>query len=615
MKNLTIKTLATLTAVSMLASCGVSGSEGAIATTTAESTTTTISAAEPTTTSLVASDINLEPHDTTSSFVIDESNTVEIMLGSTITASSDVVSIEGTTATITSAGAYEVQGTLSDGAIIVDTEDDGVVQIILNDADITNTSGSALAIMNADAAVVILADGSSNILSDGAQYVFAEDQDEPNAALFSTADLTLGGNGALAVVGNYNDGISSKDGLVIVGGSLTVDAVDDGIRGKDYVVVEGGAIEIAAGGDGIKSDEDEDPERGYVSIAEGTIAIASSDDGIQASTDVLISGGTIDITAAGTGVDESSRGIQGYVSVWISGGSLTAEASDDAIHSNSTVTIDGGELMLAAGDDGVHGDLFVNVNGGTTLITESFEGIEAEVVTINDGLINITSSDDGINVASAETSTTTDVAVQPEPAADATGRPARGQGGGQGGGPGGGPGGDAGIGDFYVYINGGTIAITITGDLAEQGDGIDANGHVVMTGGVVAVNGPTDTRNSAIDYSGGSFEMSGGLFIGTNVNGRNSEGIGAGSSQTSLYITLGSIAEPGTFVHIQSTDGDPLATFEATNQFDVIVFSSPELAPGAEYEIYLGGSGSGESSAGLYDAYIPGTLAGTSTAG
>ncbi len=60
------------------------------------------------------------------------------------------------------------------------------------------------------------------------------------------ADLTITGTGALTVDGNQDDGIASKDGLVILDGTITVDAVDDGIRGKDYLVVTGGTAPAAA---------------------------------------------------------------------------------------------------------------------------------------------------------------------------------------------------------------------------------------------------------------------------------------------------------------------------------------------------------------------------------
>ena len=83
--------------------------------------------------------------------------------------------------------------------------------------------------------MVVLADGSENTLSDTDSYA---DDAEANAALYSAGDLTIGGSGALTVTGNGNDAIAGKDGLVVEGGNITVEAADDGIRGKDYLVVE-----------------------------------------------------------------------------------------------------------------------------------------------------------------------------------------------------------------------------------------------------------------------------------------------------------------------------------------------------------------------------------------
>jgi hypothetical protein len=65
-------------------------------------------------------------------------------------------------------------------------------------------------------------------------------------------------------MGNYNDGIASKDGLVIESGALTVNAVDDGVRGKDYLVIQDGALAVTAGGDGLKADNEEDATLGYI---------------------------------------------------------------------------------------------------------------------------------------------------------------------------------------------------------------------------------------------------------------------------------------------------------------------------------------------------------------
>ena len=553
---------------------------------------------------------NVENHASAADYVWEESEVVEISLDGEITADGDGVSIEGSTVTITAAGTYRISGTISDGQIVVDAGDEAVVQLILEDADITNTAGAAIAVMSAEKAVVILADGTDNTLTDAATYVLAEGEDEPNAALYSASDLTIGGEGSLTVYGNYNDGITSKDGLIIDAGNISVEAVDDGVRGKDYVVVNGGSLDITAGGDGIKADNEEDADRGYIVVADGIVDITAGGDAIQAETDVVITGGEIDVSAGGgstatLGADDSAKGIKGAVSVVIEGGTITVDAADDAIHSNVAITINGGSIDIATGDDAIHADETVEVNGGIITVAESYEGIEAAIITINDGDIQITASDDGLNVAGG-TDGSGELTADGTESADTFG-----PGGGGPGGPGGDPGaaGEETVGDYHIYINGGTIVID------SIGDGIDSNGDVVMTGGTVVLSAATNGRDNAVD-SNGTFEMLGGTLVGTNVDGRVSEGVEGTSTQGAIYLTTSSIYAAGTVVHFETTDGDGVLTFETSKEFSVVVFSSPDLVAGETYDVYFDGSTSGESISGLYgsDAYDPGTLVGTVTA-
>lgn len=110
--------------------------------------------------------------------------------------------------------------------------------------------------------ILTLADGTVNTLTDAETYTYAAGEDEPNAALFSKEDLTINGTGSLTVTGRYNNGIASKDDLVIVDGSITVNAAHDGIRGKDSISVRGGTITVTAGGDGLKANNDTDAGQG-----------------------------------------------------------------------------------------------------------------------------------------------------------------------------------------------------------------------------------------------------------------------------------------------------------------------------------------------------------------
>ncbi len=510
-----------------------------------------------------------------------------VLNGSSISVNGSGANVDGSKVTITSAGTYSISGTLADGQIIVDTADAETVTLILNGVNIRNSSSAGIYVISGEEIVITLADNTENYVSDGASYIFEDaETDEPNAAIFSKSDLRIEGNGSLTVSGNYNDAIASKDGLTIRSGTITVNAADDGIRGKDYVVVKEGTVTVKAGGDGLKSDNEEDVEKGYISVESGVINITAGGDAFDAQTDVAITGGKITLSSGGgsnssISGDTSAKGIKGVVSVIIDGGDVSVNSADDAIHSNGSIIINGGAFNISSGDDAVHADASVEISGGDFNITKSYEGIESAVITINDGDIRIVSSDDGINVAGGN---------------DASGMNVRP-------GQGGRPGQDtfATSGNYWLYINGGYIAVNAAGD------GIDVNGSVLMTGGDVIVNGPTNNGNGALDYDG-SFNISGGFLVAAGSSGM-AQAPGATSSQNSLLMNFNTSQRAGSLVHIQTADGRGILTFAPSKTYQSIVFSSPELIKGSAYNVYLGSSSSGTPTDGLYQGgtYTPGT--------
>ena len=104
------------------------------------------------------------------------------------------MAISGDVVTISAPAPTCLSGTLTNGQVVVNSDADGTVKIVLDNASITSTTGSAFVITAADEAVVVLADGSTNSLTDGTDYDTSA-EDAPNAALFSMADLTIGGVG------------------------------------------------------------------------------------------------------------------------------------------------------------------------------------------------------------------------------------------------------------------------------------------------------------------------------------------------------------------------------------------------------------------------------------
>ncbi|MGB9915350.1 MAG: carbohydrate-binding domain-containing protein [Candidatus Bathyarchaeales archaeon] len=488
--------------------------------------------------------------------------------------------VSGNKVMIRSAGTYRITGTLNDGQIIVNTKDAGAVKLILDNAQISCSNNAPICVLAADEVIIQLEAGTENTVTDGASYVFASpNADEPNAALFSRANMKITGSGSLRVTGKYNDGIASKDGLIIESGTIFVSAVDDGIRGKDYLIIKGGKLTLNTDGDGLKADSAINATLGYVKIENGSVNIVAGGDAIQAETNVLITGGNFDLTCGGgstmsVGASTSAKGIKGKVNITIDDGSFTINSADDAVHSDGTLTVNGASFVIATADDGIRAETAITINNGDINITNSYEGIEAPIITINGGTIHIVSSDDGINLG-----------VDPNTI------PPAGQ-----------PGARFSIysGDYYLYINGGYIFVNALGD------GIDSNGAVVMNGGVVIVDGPSLDMNSALDHV--AFNMTRGYLVAVGSAGM-ALPPGDLSAQYSVLLNFRTVNRAGTLISIRASDGTELFTFRPTKQYQSIVFSMPELALGATYDVYIGGSHTGTLKDGLYlgGVYTPGT--------
>ena len=89
------------------------------------------------------------------------------------------------------------------------------------------------------------------------------------------------------------------------------------------------------------------------------------------------------------------------------------------------------------------------------------------------------------------------------------------------------------------------------------------------------------------------------------------------SPQSFVAFTFDSAQPAGTVVSVVDADGTVLATFTASKQFSSLVYSSPDVAAGAQLQAMVGGTAAGESVGGLStegDA-TGATAAATATAG
>lgn len=515
--------------------------------------------------------INTNGHEEAGDYSYDSSDIVEIVLnGNSITINGDGATADDSTVTITDAGTYRISGSLNDGQIIVNSEDSKKIQLLFNGVNVNCSYNAPIYIKQAEKTIIILEDNTENYISDGDEYT--SDEEDANAAIFSKDDLSISGIGILTVKGNYNDGITSKDGLIINSGTVIVNSVDDGIRGKDYIIINNANLTLNVEGDGLKSDNDSDEDKGFITIKNIKATIISTGDAMQAETNILISYGEFTITSGGgnnanLSSDASAKGIKAGTNIAIVDGVFNVDSADDGIHSNNSILINSGNFEISSGDDGIHSDEVLEINGGIINVTKSYEGIESADITINDGTIHIVSTDDGLNVAGGSDSS--------------------------------GFGGGFSAGNYRLYINGGYIVVDATGD------GIDVNGSIEMTDGTVIVNGPASGANGPLDYDG-YFKLTGGFLVAVGTS-QMSQTIGNSSTQYGVLATF-STQPSEQMVNVQISNGTTIFSFVPTKPYQSIAFSSSKLEKGGAYDIYFGGSSTGENTDGLY-------LDGTYTAG
>ena len=140
-----------------------------------------------------------------------------------------------------------------------------------------------------------------------------------------------------------------------------------------------------------------------------------------------------------------------------------------------------------------------------------------------------------------------------------------------------------------ITINGGYLYVE-----TEVGDGIDSNGTININGGTVISLGALADMNGGIDADG-DVTITGGTVIAT---GAMLSMPVSTSPQKSLYVSFNGTQAAGTLFSIQA-DGGQLLTFAPAIDYQSFLYSSGSVAEGVSYDVYSGGSVTGEAVDGL----------------
>ena len=529
----------------------------------------------------------------------DENTAVTITLdGTSATASSNSVQINGSTVIIKEEATYVISGSLN-GMLVVDAPDTAKLQLVLNGANITSEASAALYILEADKVFVTLADGTSNTFANGGSFT-AIDDNNIDGALFSKQDLTLNGTGSLTVTSPAGHGIVCKDDLVVTGGTYAVNSASHGFDANDSVRVADANITIDAGKDAIHCENTEDAEKGFIYISSGSMKAEAEGDGIAASAYLQIEGGTFDLLIGGgsksgtkassgnyggfmggmqnttTADSVSMKGLKAANSILISDGTFKINSADDSIHSDVSVTINGGTFTIASGDDALHAEDTLTVTAGKIDISECYEGLEALHIDVRGGDIKLKASDDGLNAAGGTDQSGTEGGRDGMFGGGPGGRPGGGR-------PGGGPGGMSANSNGSIKISGGNLYIN------SSGDGLDANGTLEISGGYTVVVGPTQGDTATLDYDKSGI-ITGGTFIGTGAAGMAQSF--SDSDQGVIALRVGN-QSAGTEIVLKDKSGNVIIRHTPELNFAVVILSSPDIKKGETYSITVG-SESGE---------------------
>ena len=277
-----------------------------------------------------------------------------------------------------------------------------------------------------------------------------------------------------------------------------------------------------------------------VSADAQTIDVDEVNGAIYSKDDITINGnGTLNVTS------DKTSAIVGNDDVKLVSGTINATGGKHAIKGNDTISVKDAVITANAAKDGLHSDGNINIVGGNVNIANSNEGIEATIINIAGGDTTVNAKDDGLNATSPDSNTGNDPMATDSNAA--------------------------------LNISGGKLTVIA------DGDGLDSNGGLYISGGETYVSGPTNDGNTAMDFNSEAV-ITGGTLIAAGSSGM-VEAISDKSTQA--VMTVNATSNSGT-IKVTDSTGAVVAEYTPTKSYACATITSPNLKVGETYKVYCG---------------------------
>ena len=491
----------------------------------------------------------------------DESRATQITLADqTATVTGQGASFSAQTLTITQAGTYVLTGSGKNLKLVVEVADTDQVHLVFQNLTLEG-EGTLLQVNKAQEVVISLAEGSQNALTESQ----ASDDEKVKATIHSQVPLTLNGTGSLTLTALTKNALEVEDDLKVLSGTYTVKAANHGFKAEGALNIEAATLTIEAGKDGLHAEHDETTERANISLNPTQLSIAATEDGVDTGNELTIKGGTITVS-------QSEEGLEARVIRQL-----------------------GGDVTIKSSDDGVNASAGSSNKTSDTSATSKTTDASATSNTADTSSSASQATTDSATASAPDSQAAADPAAtsQPDQASEDKNQtppaPPAGQAPPQGGqppqdgqGPGGMPPGGQEESDpsLEIILEGGTLTVDA------EGDGIDSNGTVTISGGSLVVNGSVHDGNGPLDASG-DITITGGTVWALGTSDM-LQGFAQGSTQASITANIAGTA--GQTLIILDANGKEVARQTASKDFQAVIMSSADLVDGQTYTIQVDGT-------------------------